>query len=495
MTVDKSLEAFTWREEEVFVKMQDFLQEEPVATDGIMYAYWNRKSPICLQAHIDVSYEPSIKWTCCKGHYDNELRKWVDDEEEKKDEEPKPFKLARLRNIITNLNGVLGGDDRAGIMIMMLMEDMCIKKNLPKPSILLTNKEETGSAGMRAFIRGEKKSLLAPVNLVIALDRRGCGEYVYYTDPGKEVRDYIESFGFIKSHGSYSDSKLIADDWGIPAVNLSIGYYNNHSKAEIVHLDEAYLTLSRVKEILLDPIAKRYSIPEPTWKATNFWTSNKNDDKDTKDKKDKKELTQDEKFDKKRAALIRRMAKCNLIIEKYKLPGLARMWPYLDYMLPNEMIRSKWHIVTSPDNAKALEEWENIFAFDTNDEIARKWKETFGKADKIYVKSSEPHMFHLAIRMADAFIPISAFIVEGFEQSKIREYKAKIQSAAAKEVEDKAKASAIDKTINEIRGYCFHYYAGDCSGGCHGDQKDCDEPNVKQISIDQAEVEMRYCMC
>lgn len=224
--MDKSLEAFTWREEEVFVKMQEFLGEAPVATDGVMYAYWNRKSPICLQAHIDVSEGYSVKWKSDwqkGGHWDNKLQRWVNDDDGKDDEEEaqKPFKLARIRNIITNLNGVLGGDDRAGIMIMMLMETLCKKEKVPLPSLLLTNKEETGSAGMKEFIKREKKSLLAPVNLVVGLDRRGCGEYVYYTDPGKEVKHYVETFGFIKSNGSYSDSKLLADDWGFLRLTLA----------------------------------------------------------------------------------------------------------------------------------------------------------------------------------------------------------------------------------------------------------------------------------
>lgn len=260
-----------------------------------------------------------------------------------------------------------------------------------------------------------------------------------------------------------------------------------------MHIDEALLTLYRVKEMLLDPIATRYAVVEPDWKKSAYWFKGKDDDKDKKkdDKKDAKVIVLDTKEERERIATKRRMQKCNFVCELHKLPTLARMWPYLDYMLPNEAIMEAWHIVTSPGNAKSLEEWENIFASATDDDIAMKWKECFGKAERLYVKAKDPHTFYLAVKMTNVNIPRTAYLCQEFEKEKCREYAQKIKDAAKKE-EEKIKAVEINNALDAERGYCFHYHAGDCSGGCHGDVKNCDEPAIRVIPPERNNMENGY---
>ena len=52
-----------------------------------------------------------------------------------------------------------------------------------------------------------------------------------------------------------------------PAINLSIGYHNQHRAGEKLHLDEMFLNISRVKEMIANPPLERYEEPAPRFAA------------------------------------------------------------------------------------------------------------------------------------------------------------------------------------------------------------------------------------
>jgi M42 glutamyl aminopeptidase len=202
-------------------------------TDNVNYLYMpNLQSPLLLQAHIDslATYG-------------------------------KDFELI-LNGSILKASGTLGADDRAGVFALSNIAERCSSRKFQVPNMLFTNFEETGGKGMGVLIKGAKVDYFSHINLMIALDRKGCNEYVQYVDNPKEVEAYIESFGFVSAFGSYSDCKEFAEFTKIPAVNLSIGYYNQHCVREQLHLDEMYLTISRVMAMIQAPIAQRYECKE-----------------------------------------------------------------------------------------------------------------------------------------------------------------------------------------------------------------------------------------
>lgn len=192
---------------------------------------------LCFQDEQDFLYIPGSSPVCLVAHIDTLPRKKVH--------------LVEKRGIITNKNGLLGADDRAGIFAALEIHRLAPLDC--KPHILFTDYEETGGRGAK-----QAAQMPAPknINLLIELDRKGCAEYVTYTKQPLKICKYIESFGFQQAYGSYSDIADIGPTWLIAAVNLSVGYYSQHTDQEFLVVDELEMTINRVSSMLLDPPEK-----------------------------------------------------------------------------------------------------------------------------------------------------------------------------------------------------------------------------------------------
>ncbi len=448
-----------WKESVVFDGFAKMIGIEPSLKSDDNYAFWDNDSPIVLQAHIDIVSSPLYE--CQKSKWID--GKWVD---QKPPKQPEKKKIIRYRERIGCTNGILGADDRAGVMAMVVIMRACVRDKLQLPSLLLTNKEESGSAGMRAFVKDNRMSILSGARIIIAMDRRGCSEYVYYEDPEKPVLQYIESFGFTKSHGSYSDGRIIATDWKIPHINLSIGYYDNHSTSEILHLDEMMLTVNRVLAMIKDPIEKRYGIDEPAWKKNyhnaleyqSGYAGQPGYRTSTTPKTGETFLS---------AAEAKRKKRCVAMVEKYKLPYTARISPFLDYLLPNSRLIAGYHIVSSPMYAKSLSDWAAIFDKDLDNPAHKIWRMRYMDSRKIFVASVQSGLFYLAIQSFGTYFAgqFQADEAEAFED---------LYNKGQERKEKKQDVSALDKEFLESHGYCSRFYS-DCSGGCHGDRASCQE--------------------
>ena len=84
------------------------------------------------------------------------------------------------------------------------------------------------------------------------MDRQGYNDCVFYDCDNPDFVTYIENFGFKFDLGSFTDISFICPDWKIAGVNLSIGYYREHSLAEILFVQDLYDTISKVELMLLD---------------------------------------------------------------------------------------------------------------------------------------------------------------------------------------------------------------------------------------------------
>lgn len=138
----------------------------------------------------------------------------------------------------------LGADDRAGVFsIINIVNDGY------RPSIIFTTKEETGGHGAFALTK-DYPNPLVPTNFLVELDRQGTDDAVYYDCGNREFERFISSFGFVTDIGSFSDIAIIGFEWDIAAVNLSIGYFNEHTKAEYLCYYDMMHTIQRVQYIL-----------------------------------------------------------------------------------------------------------------------------------------------------------------------------------------------------------------------------------------------------
>lgn len=141
----------------------------------------------------------------------------------------------------------LGADDRAGIdMILHILATTNLR-----PHLLFTCDEETTLAGAK-----ELTSIPCPfkeLSYIIELDRQGTNDCVFYQCGNHNFQQYIQTFGFKAALGSYTDISVIGPAWNIACVNLSVGYYNEHSFAEYLNWKEWEKTFSRVKTMLTKP--------------------------------------------------------------------------------------------------------------------------------------------------------------------------------------------------------------------------------------------------
>lgn len=148
----------------------------------------------------------------------------------------------RVKNVIWSSDG-LGADDRAGIFAILHI----LRKGL-RPHIILTTDEEKGAMG--AFELSKTNHPFKDLRYIIQLDRRGSNDCVFYDCYNEDFIEYVEEFGFAEAIGSFSDISVICPAWKVAGVNLSIGYQDEHSIAEVLFVSQMFATIDRVIKML-----------------------------------------------------------------------------------------------------------------------------------------------------------------------------------------------------------------------------------------------------
>lgn len=188
-----------------------------VSGDGFVYA--KGTVPVLLVAHMDTVHKEIPLAITIKNTIDN-------------------------NTVISSKQGI-GGDDRCGVFSVLEI----IKEH--KCSVLFTEDEEIGCIGARKFTASDMIKEIKDLNYMIELDRRGNNDAVFYECDNPDFTSFItKNTGYKEEWGSYSDICEIARDSGIAAVNLSCGYYNEHTKNEYVIFEETMNTINVVKKLL-----------------------------------------------------------------------------------------------------------------------------------------------------------------------------------------------------------------------------------------------------
>lgn len=234
-----------------------------VDTDGFLYA--KGSIPIMLVAHMDTVHSTP----------------------------PKTIWFSEDKNLIKADEGI-GGDDRNGVAMILELIEKCwqvfeystqkrawsqrvkayvdspvMKTKLPH--ILFTEDEEIGAVGAEIFT---EINIRPDINFIVELDRRGSNDAVFYDCDNPEFTQFIESFGFVKAWGSFSDISTIAPHLEVSAVNLSSGYYNAHTKNEYVNLSEmdevVEKTMDIIKSQTVSETTKKYEYIEKKYKYGQY---------------------------------------------------------------------------------------------------------------------------------------------------------------------------------------------------------------------------------
>lgn len=155
---------------------------------------------------------------------------------------PKPPKYIKNNKGVLSAKKGLGADDRAGIYGILEI----IKKH--HCHVLFTGGEEVGGVGAEAFADSGIRP--AELNYIIQLDRRGSNDAVYYYGDNKEFEEFITSFGWETAIGSFTDICILAPHLEVSAVNLSIGYQNEHRPNETLDTAIMNANIARIPRML-----------------------------------------------------------------------------------------------------------------------------------------------------------------------------------------------------------------------------------------------------
>ena len=166
---------------------------------------------------------------------------------------PNPVLLDPVHQVFWSLNG-LGADDRAGVIGIVELLELGLR-----PHVLFTNGEESGGWGVE-----EAMSNLTPpkLNYIIELDRRGAKDAVFYSCNNPNFTKYVESYGFEKASGSFSDISIICPRWGVAGVNLSTGYHDAHTGHECLIYPQLMDTVGKVFAMISGASHVRYEYIE-----------------------------------------------------------------------------------------------------------------------------------------------------------------------------------------------------------------------------------------
>lgn len=116
-------------------------------------------------------------------------------------------------------------------------------------SVLFCEDEEIGCVGARKFADSELARELE-FNYIIEFDRANANDAVFYECANDEFEAFITKEFYKTNFGSYSDICEVAPALGCAAVNLSCGYYKQHTKEEYVILSEMERSIKEACKIL-----------------------------------------------------------------------------------------------------------------------------------------------------------------------------------------------------------------------------------------------------
>ena len=239
---------------------QYFIESNIITGDGYIYAKGN--IPCLLTAHMDTVHT----------ELPNHIFEWTARNEK-----------GEIEHYIKADEGI-GGDDRCGIyMILQILEhykkqnkgDKGDKENGETgtnmyPSVLFCEDEETGCVGSGKFAKSEYTYDVAQNNkYLIELDRKGNNDAVFYSCGNEEFQDFVcDVTGYKLEYGSYTDICELSPICDLASVNLSCGYYKEHTPSEFVCFEEMEHTIE-VTIKLIDKANEKdtpvFDYQEETW--------------------------------------------------------------------------------------------------------------------------------------------------------------------------------------------------------------------------------------
>jgi len=166
--------------------------------------------------------------------------------------------IINQNGVLKREHGILGADDRAGISIIInILNELSAREFKGTLKIAFTVEEEIGRFGAENI----DKDFFSDIDFAISLDRRNSSDIVTHSSSqrycSEEFGMMLQEFsrkrfgsnGYRCVRGGISDL-TVWSAMGIESVNLSIGFYNEHTSDEYLIIDEWLRTHEFAKLIL-----------------------------------------------------------------------------------------------------------------------------------------------------------------------------------------------------------------------------------------------------
>jgi tripeptide aminopeptidase len=160
--------------------------------------------------------------------------------------------------VLSSTKGILGADDRAGITaVLAVLRNVRNTHFSGTIKVAFTVKEEIGCIGAESI----DESFLQNIDGAIVFDRRGKRDIItsyanYIPFCPHDYGELFEKAGELANmsewkvtSGGLSDTRVFAS-YGIPGVNLSVGYHHEHTDDETVDYVATYETVKLVESVL-----------------------------------------------------------------------------------------------------------------------------------------------------------------------------------------------------------------------------------------------------
>ena len=179
------------------------------------------------------------------------------------------------KNDTISANGTpVGGDDRCGVAIALsLIQDKAVA------TFAFFDEEERGAGGSKSFLLSESWIAKAS-SCYIGLDRRGDSDAAVYSYESESLLNIVGKYGYKKALGSMTDVSVIESQLPKATVNLSVGFYKEHTPMETIVIRDTYATYINMLSIIED-IGERLFVDIEevnTWRNT-FYDEDYNFDK------------------------------------------------------------------------------------------------------------------------------------------------------------------------------------------------------------------------
>lgn len=168
-------------------------------------------------------------------------------------------RIVREGTVLSSSHGILGADDRAGIAVILEVCRRIRETNFRGTlKVAFTVQEEVGLVGARKL----DAAFLEDVNAAIVADRRGTRDIVTscrgaipfcrasYGERFEQAGAAAGMPDWQVASGGSSDAAVLAEQFGIETVNLSVGYRNEHTDQESLDYLAAYQTVKLIETAL-----------------------------------------------------------------------------------------------------------------------------------------------------------------------------------------------------------------------------------------------------